>query len=246
LTGLAIVDEPDIRAGAASGIGGSSYKRQRDDALLEDAARQARAWLDAFAQRCSAAGVDATLRQERGQPADTIAAEMERHDLTVMGRDANFHFETAARDASTRDRVLHHALKPLLVVSDDVPPSSGRVMVAFDGSSAAKRALASFAASGLGEGRAIDVVCVDDDGARAWELANRGVALLGQLAIAAQIVNVVSVLPIADALLETRARLNSELLVMGAYNASRFSTLIWGSVTRALIERSTVPLYLHH
>ena len=37
LVGLAIVDEPDIRAGAATGIGGASYKHERDESLLADA-----------------------------------------------------------------------------------------------------------------------------------------------------------------------------------------------------------------
>ena len=44
LVGLAIVDEPDIVAGAATSIGGASYRRDRDAALLEDAHRRARSW----------------------------------------------------------------------------------------------------------------------------------------------------------------------------------------------------------
>jgi len=38
LIGLAIVDEARIRAGAATGIGGASFKRERDDALMAEAA----------------------------------------------------------------------------------------------------------------------------------------------------------------------------------------------------------------
>jgi nucleotide-binding universal stress UspA family protein len=246
LAGLAVIDEPDIRAGAASGIGGSSYKKQRDDALLEDAQRQAREWLTAFHARCAAAGVQGKMLEERGRPAATIIEQMEHHDLTLMGRHANFRFETAASDAETRDRILHHTRRPVLVVPEEAPPASGKIMVAFDGSSAAKRAVRSFAESGLAQDRALSVVCVDDDGATAWELASRGVELLREFGLSAAVENVVSVLPIADALLETRARLGAELLVMGAYTTSRLSELIWGSVTRELVEKTAVPLYLHH
>src|SRR3954469_13401642 len=51
LVGLAIVDEPDILAGAATSIGGTSYRKDRDAAMLDDAHAHARDWLDTFVQR---------------------------------------------------------------------------------------------------------------------------------------------------------------------------------------------------
>jgi hypothetical protein len=59
LAGLAIVDEPDIRAGAAMGIGGSSFKKQRDEALVQDASARAQVWIEDFLLRCQQAGVSA-------------------------------------------------------------------------------------------------------------------------------------------------------------------------------------------
>src|SRR4051794_26487692 len=85
LSGLAIVDEPDIRAGSVAGIGGSSYKRQRDDALVEDAHRQVKEWLGEFSERCRAAGVAGRTLEEIGRPAATILQEMESYDLVLMG-----------------------------------------------------------------------------------------------------------------------------------------------------------------
>src|SRR5438477_6809185 len=66
LVGLAIVDEPDIHAREATGIGGSSYKQQRDEVLLEDAQAQAKALLEAFTESCRAAGVPASALERRG------------------------------------------------------------------------------------------------------------------------------------------------------------------------------------
>jgi nucleotide-binding universal stress UspA family protein len=244
--GLAIIDEPDIRSGAASGIGGSSYKRQRDEALMEDAHRQVERWLASFSERCRAAGVRGSPLEETGRPAVTILDEMEKHDLVLMGRDANFRFETAASDARTRDAILHRARKPVLVVPEGPAVESPRVMAAFDGSSASKRALRSFAESGLEHGSEVHVASVDDDGATAWEIASRGVAILTEHGLKAEPQNLVSVLPIADALLKERERLGARMIVMGAYAHSRFSELVWGSVTRELVEKTPVPLYLHH
>ena len=246
LVGLAIVDEPDIRAGEATGIGGSSYKKQRDQSLLEDAQRQVAEWLAGFSERCRAAGVPAQSLEERGRPAATILEEMRNYDLTLMGRHANFTFETAASDRQTRDAVLHQARKPVIVVPEQPPVPSPRVLIAFDGSSASKRAVRSFAESGLGADSELHVASADDDGVHAWEMASRGVDILKEYGLPAEPQSVVSVLPIADALLQVRERLGARMMVLGAYTRSRLSELIWGSVTRALVEKTPVPLYLHH
>jgi nucleotide-binding universal stress UspA family protein len=246
LAGLAIVDEPDIRAGAATGIGGSSYKKQRDDALLEDAQRQVEQWLAEFSARCRKEGITGRPVEERGRPAATILEEMQHHDLVLMGRDANFKFETVASDPKTRDAILQRSRKPVLVVPENPPVDSSRVLAAFDGSSAAKRALHSFGDSGLGGGAELYVASVEDDGAVAWEMASRGVEILRQHDFKASPQNLVSTLTIAEALLEERRRLGARMMVMGAYARSRFSELVWGSITRDLLEKTPVPLYLHH
>src|SRR5260370_583412 len=75
LVGLAIIDEPDIKAGAAMGIGGSSYKHQRNQALLLDAHQQARDFEQRFLEKARAAGVTARAVEVTGKPAETILAE---------------------------------------------------------------------------------------------------------------------------------------------------------------------------
>src|SRR5258708_4214140 len=85
ITGVAIVDEPSIRAGAATGIGGSSFKQHRDEVLLEDAHTKAQEWLSRFDTRCKDAGVGTRVLELRGRPAPKILEEMKSHDLTLMG-----------------------------------------------------------------------------------------------------------------------------------------------------------------
>src|SRR4051812_21012702 len=85
LAGLAIVDEPDIRAGAAAGIGGSSFKHGRDETLLADAKAHAADWLALFERRCREAGVTARSLEIVGRPAASILDEMQRHDVAIIG-----------------------------------------------------------------------------------------------------------------------------------------------------------------
>jgi len=246
LVGLAIVDEPDIRAGTATGIGGASFKHERDEALVADARKQAADWLALFERRCREAKVSARPLEIVGRPAESIVAEAKERDLIVMGRDANFRFETEREDPQTREAVLHRATHPLLLVPETAARTLGKkVVVAYDGSGAARRALTSFAESGLADGRQVLVATVDDDGAQAFELASRAVAMLGDLGVPATPHNLVSVLDNQDALLEFAVKAGAALIVMGSFAHSRLKALFRGSVTRGLVEKTAIPLYLH-
>jgi nucleotide-binding universal stress UspA family protein len=247
LLGLAIVDEPEIRAGAATSIGGASFRQHRDEVLIEDAQKNVQDYLARFETRCRDAGVRARVLELRGRPAAKILEEMQSHDLTLIGRHVNFLFETRSEDPETRDSVLHRAGKPVIIVPQVLAPAGPDVMVAFDGSSAAKRAVKAFAESGLAHGRKVHVASVQDDGEEAWEMASRGVALLRDLGVAAKPRSVVSALPIAAAILDARRKVGAGLLVTGAYaQRSRLAELIWGSVTHTLLEETPVPLFVHH
>jgi nucleotide-binding universal stress UspA family protein len=119
-------------------------------------------------------------------------------------------------------------------------------VVAYDGSNAAKRAIASFAASGLAASRDVHVATVGDDGAIAWEVASVAADLLRQSGIAATTHNIVSPLSNVDALFQFAVDFGAGLMVMGAFAHSRLKHLFRGSVTRDLVERTTIPLYLQH
>jgi nucleotide-binding universal stress UspA family protein len=246
LVGLAIVDEPDITAGAATSIGGASYRRDRDAALLEDAHRLARSWLVRFVTRCRAGGVAARALEITGSPVEMILAELPRHDLTVLGRDVNFRFETQDHDRYTRDRILRRAGKPIVVVPDQLAKAGRAVLIAYDASPAAIRALKSFADCRLANGRAVHVASVDDDGARAFEIASAGCAMLGELGVRAVPENLVSSESVAAALLSRAARIGAGMIAIGGYIPSPLARWVWGSVTHEVIERAFVPVFLHY
>jgi nucleotide-binding universal stress UspA family protein len=246
LIGLTIIDEPDITAGAAMGIGGSSYKHDRDKILMEEAHRRAHEFEESFLLRCRKAAVPARVLEITGRPAETIIEEMQHHDLVFLGRDANFQFETQESDTRTWDLVLHRASRPVIVVPENEVAKTGVAALAFDGSVAATRALRAFVASGLARERELHVVTVNASGATAWEIASEAVNDLQELGFKAEIQNVVSTLPLTDALLQTAAEIRADLFVMGAFAHSRLRHLFRGSVTQQLVERTTIPLFLTH
>jgi nucleotide-binding universal stress UspA family protein len=246
LLGIAIVDEPDIRAGTPTSIGGSSFKHERDEELLADARKQVNDWRALFERRCREGGAQTRTIEVVGRPADCILAEMENHDLVVLGREANFLFETEADGTGARSEILHRASRPVLLVPESAAELGQVVLIAFDGGDASKRAVASFAETGLAQGRKIHVATVDDNGERAWEMAQRAVGVLASRGIHSEPHNLVSTLPTATALLQLATQLGAGVIVMGAYARSFLAALFTGSVTRSLIEESNVPLFLQH
>ena len=245
LTGLAIIDEPDVQAGDPTARSGPVFEREA--ALLAEARKQAQDTLALFERRCREAAVPARALEAVGRPTDAILAEIDAHDLTVFGKAADFRFETEATNPQAREAILHRAKQPVLLVPEAVEPKLGRiVLIAYDGSSAAKRALKSFAGSGLARSREVHVATVDDNGARAWDMANRAVEMLAAAHIEARPHNVVSALSNVDALFVLANQLGAGLMVMGAFPHSRFKQFFSGSATRGLLEKATMPLYLQH
>jgi len=102
MTGLAIIDEPDIRSGSATSIGGSSYKHERDETLLANAHKDTGDWAAQFQRKCQFAGISSQTMEVVGKPVASIITEMQHHDLTIVGRDANFRYSTLAEDTQTR------------------------------------------------------------------------------------------------------------------------------------------------
>lgn len=250
LVGMAIVDKPDIVAGTATSIGGASFRYERNRALLADARAHAADWLGRFGRRCRAEGVPVRTLEIVGRPAECIIGEMERHDLTVMGRDANFRFETEDEDAATRGKILRHANRPILLVPESAaqaPAGLGKtVLVAYDGSVPSEHALASFVTSGLAESREVHVATVGDDGERAWDVANSAAEKVRASGIKVFTHNLVSPLATSEALVRLGREIGAGLVVMGAFAHSRLAELLHGSGTLDILEHCPAPLCLQH
>ena len=106
-----------------------------------------------------------------------VLAEAQECDLVVLGQ--RTHFEYGWRDQAdeTLARVLKDSPRPMVMVPTS-PIIGEAVMVAYDGSLQAARALAAFESSGLGQGRKVHVVSVADSKKDAACWAERAVEFL--------------------------------------------------------------------
>jgi nucleotide-binding universal stress UspA family protein len=243
LVGLGVVDEPGICRPEPTGMWGGTFKQRSDAHRLSDARRQVHGFLEQFAQRCTGAGVAHQELEDVGRPCAQILLEAQRCDLVLLGQHPRFHFKTQARDTDTLDGVLRGGCRPVVVVPEQLPEER-TVLVAYDGSPAAARALQAFQASGLAEGREVHVTCVSADRAAAERHVGRAVEFLRPHGIEGRPCPVVSAAAPARALGAEARRCGAGLLVMGAYGRSRLRELVFGSLTRTLLGMSSIPLFL--
>jgi nucleotide-binding universal stress UspA family protein len=251
LLGLAIVDEPGIRAlEPAWPVGGKS----RDDPLyymgyeawLEEMQHKAGQLLEQFAARCDEAGVAHAEMKAVGSPHERIQEEAQTCDMILLTRRSHLRFIAGDDEGdSTLRKVLKDTPRPMVAVPKTAWPE-GPVVIAYDGSLQAARALAAFEATGLGESVEIHVLSVGASTITATECAERACKFLGHHKIEAVVHALSSSAPPDEVILEQVRRLNAGLLVMGAYGRPVLREFFVGSVTRKMLEESPVPLFLYH
>lgn len=242
ITGIGVIDRPWITEPRATPIGAGPYKVHRDEALLQEFRERVATVLTAFEQSASAASVPFVTVEAEGVPAETIEAEAEAHDLIVIGRDTNFHFERNQHVVEAVARLVRENPRPVLV-APSATHGADKVMVCYDGSFQASRAVHMFVLLGLPNEREIHVVSAARGQDEAETLARRGARLFESHGIGVQPHGVGSPVHPAEVLLAEAALLKPGILVMGAFGHSGLREFILGSTTRTLLDRSeSIPL----
>ncbi len=251
LEGLAIVDEPGIRAieplGPVGGTPGVNpvYYLGYDHRMAEHQ-QKAERLLAEFAGCCIQAGVAHEEVRGVGSPHEVIEREAGACDLILMAMRSHFGF--TAREDEADDGLLKRVLKdtprPVVVVPDG-PTPEGPVAIAYDGSLQAERVLAALEATGLAGAGPVHVISADADPAEATRRAERARHFLAQHRVEAVAHPLGSAEP-AAAILEEARRLGAGLLVMGAYGQPVLREFFLGSVTRSILAACPIPMLLYH
>ncbi len=249
LIGLGVLDVPWITAPRATPIGGGTFQAHRNEALLEQGRDTIRDRITSFHEKCGAAKVDCSAIGAEGDPVEQIDQEADRHDMIIIGRQTNFHGGEDHEIGETVEKLLKDTPRPLMIAPEDMASGAdaNKVVVAFDGSVTASRAMHMFVLLGLAEGREVHVVSIDEDPGKAQGLAERSVALFRSYGIKAEANGLAHNGSNSSAILGAVAGLNAGRLVMGALGHEGFlRRALMGSTTRELIHEANVPIFVHH
>ena len=169
-------------------------------------------------------------------------AKSQRFDLVLFGHDTHFRFGTVDQPDETLWKVLKRGPRPVVIAPRKLE-SGASVVVAYNGSPQADRALQAFQSSGLDFGEEVCVVSADDDQEETTRRAERAVEFLQLHRIKAVAQALGSVDSVSRAILQEVRQRSARLLVMGACGHSAVREFLLGSTTKAVLKESPAPSF---
>jgi nucleotide-binding universal stress UspA family protein len=220
-----------------------------NDALRRDNEAAAKAAIKRFAASTARAGVSAETRMLSASTADVgdqFSRIARRFDLAIVGQSDP---EGSAVEAVISESTLFDSGRPMIIVPyiHKAPFNLDRVMVCWDGSQPAARAIAD-AMPLLEQAGSIEVVVIANERGKQDEIEG---ADMGQhLARHGLKVEVKRItrdnLDVANVLLSHSADSDANFIVMGGYGHSRLREFVLGGVTRTILRSMTAPVLMSH
>lgn len=201
--------------------------------------------LDVFKDLCKKEGLHGTAETHLkwGHPARVILEQGISAELVILGQSGEHDELTGEWTGSTVDRVIRESSKPCLIVPAEFAPVE-RILVAYDGSAHASRALheAIELAIGLAAPLFICTVVEHNDHNRAMNHADTAMRLARAHECAAAHLIVEG--DEADVLIQKAKELKCGMLVAGAHGHTRIRNMIIGSTANKLLNNAKLPLML--
>ena len=213
--------------------------------------REARDRAEALLRRAAAAAAlgNVEVRVLGVNPLDEALAEMRCADLSILAQ-PDGGSEVAEFDRRLLAQALLGTGGPVLVLpcAPSTVEIGQNVVIAWDGGREAARAVRD-ALPILASASHTTLISIGErcrPGEDAEHSQVRVASFLALHDVAADCVRMPSTIDPAEHLLSRLCDLGADLLVMGAYGHARVRELILGGVTRTMLEKMTVPLFLSH
>jgi nucleotide-binding universal stress UspA family protein len=244
LTGVAFSYDPIIPIGDMYGIPSDVIQTQRVE--NENAAKAAAAKLDDAARGAAVSAQVRVVDTPVTSAPNLFAQIARRFDLSVLAQPEP---DQPALDRLIVEAALFDSGRPLLVVPyiQRTGLKLDRVMVCWDGSRSAARAVAD-AMPLIVRAKAAEIVIVATEPPKSDEIPGADIARhLARHGAKAEVQRIVATeIDVASTILSHAADSSADLLVMGGYGHSRLREFILGGATRGILAAMTVPTLMSH
>jgi nucleotide-binding universal stress UspA family protein len=244
LAGIAFLYDPTVPVSGAGYIPAEVIESQeRDNQAATKAA------LDRFAAATDRAGVTAeplTLSASFAGVGEQFGRIARRFDLSIVGQAEP---EASAAEEMIAEAALFESGRPVIIVPyiQKAPLKLDRVMLCWDGSRAAARAIAD-AMPLLDRAGRVEIVIIANEHGKQDEIegADMG-AHLARHGLNVEVKRtVLGDIDVADVILSHAADAGSDFIVMGGYGHSRLREFVLGGVTRSIFRSMTAPVLMSH
>jgi nucleotide-binding universal stress UspA family protein len=242
--GVAFMYDPVIPGSVMGGIPPEFIESQRNESKKKAEAAVAR-----FEQKAKRAGISYEIRRIEASiagAAERLGRLARRFDMVIVGQPER---EKAAAAEVVDEGVLFESGRPVIFVPyiQKAGLKLDRVMICWDGSRAATRAI-NDGMPFLEKAKQVEVVIVASKAGRANELTGADIGQhLARHGMKIEVKRITSPdIDVTSTILSYAADSSADMIVMGGYGHSRLREFILGGVTRGLLETMTVPTLMSH
>lgn len=244
LLGVAFSYEPIIPGTVMGGIPPEFIESQRVES--DKRARAAIMRFEGAAKRASVSFETTIISASISGAADQFGRLGRRFDLVIVGQPER---EKSVPDEVLDEGVLFESGRPVIFVPfiQKNGLKLDRVMLCWDGSRAATRAIAD-ALPLLRKAKQVEVVMVANGRSKSDEIPGADLGQhLARHGLKVEVKRITSPeIDVASTILSYAADISADFLVMGGYGHSRLREFVLGGVTRGLLESMTVPVLMSH
>jgi len=242
--GVAFAYEPIIPGTVMGGIPPEFIEAQR-----AESDKRARAATSRFEQAAKRAGISfesLIISTSISGAADKLGRMGRRFDLVVVGQPER---EKSVPEEVVDEGALFDSGRPVIFVPfiQTGGLKLDRVMLCWDGSRAATRAIAD-ALPFLRKAKQVEIVMVANGRSKSDEIPGSDLGQhLARHGLKVEVKRITSPdIDVASTILSYAADSSADMIVMGGYGHSRLREFILGGVTRGLLESMTVPALMSH
>lgn len=248
VAGLVNLDAPTIKRSIGPVPAGASYYAKKlSQAKIKEAEKHIKQMLDEFKKTCDDYGVKHTEANRQGLPSSMILEESKFFDLLVIGKRTFFHWETSDEPGESFEEILDESITPILAVPKqydmpDVQENPINVVIAYDGSYGASRALHRFAQLAIHGTVHVDIIMSHEDRDYSLEVLTDCEEYLN----AHNICNIEKHWTSHNIIstIEKEYIKKAEMFVIGAHESRGILDFLVGSLMKFLIENSKVPILI--
>ena len=242
ITGMVALNIPEIEKSIGPvPVGGLYWADKLEHARIETTKLHIEALLEKFKNVCEKKGVKHSEAELQGSPSEIIMQQSIFYDLVVMGIRTYYYYKMAEDPGVSLEGILRHTITPVFAAPEKYVPIN-KVVIAFDGSLPAARALQRFSHLAVAKDFEITLLIADSDKEngeyylhhgerylRAHGLANTKCVWTSQPIIAA---------------MEDHYLNYADMVVIGMHSKNIIKDFFVGSLTRYLLEKAQKPLFI--
>ncbi len=241
---LSVIDRERLARIGPVPMGGAHYaKSMRDDRVLTIVAN-ADAAIERFIAACREAGVGYEVVREHGAPLDVLAGAWRTHDLCILGLRGWFTAGVVAEPEDALFRLLRQGVRPILAVSEQEPATVSKILVAYDGSPEAAKAMKRSVQMRLWGDASIHLTAFDAPDGATRKALDEAIRYVNAHGLTVEVST--SDRPLTDAFESEADRVGAEVLGLGIrYRASLLGNR-FDARAATVVRTANRPVFLSH